>query len=149
MSFVTMVAINIQFVSTSLITTILLFEMPSMLLWLVNIPPITISYVAPWALQHPLNLQIPYHLFCGLLRFIWSSSVLVRMPFTLVLMQFYHNASDFFNEYELKTCILLTKSLSFNNDLGLGVLRFTISQTTPSSRYGDITTTNNNYELFS
>jgi hypothetical protein len=49
MSFVTMVAINIQFVSMILITTILLFEMPSMLLWLVNIPPIKTNYVAPWA----------------------------------------------------------------------------------------------------
>jgi hypothetical protein len=50
MSFVTMVAFNIQFVSMVLITTILLFEMASMLLWLVNFPPITINYVAPWAL---------------------------------------------------------------------------------------------------
>jgi hypothetical protein len=50
MFFVTMVAINIQFVSMILITTILLFEMPSMLLWLVNIPPIAINYVVPWAL---------------------------------------------------------------------------------------------------
>lgn len=148
MFFVTMVAINIQFVSMILITTILLFEMPSMLLWSVNIPPIT-NNVVPWALQHPPNLQIPYHLFCGLLRFIWSSSILVRMPLTLGLMQFYHNESDFLNEYELKTCILFIKSLLFNNDLGSGVLGFTISQTTPSSRYGDITTTNNNYQLFS
>jgi hypothetical protein len=50
MSFVTMVAFNIQFASMVLITTVLLFEMPSMLLWLVNIPPITINYVVPWAL---------------------------------------------------------------------------------------------------
>jgi len=71
------------------------------------------------------------------------------MPLTLGLMQFYHNASDFFNEYEFKTCILFTKSLLFKNDLGSGVLGFTISQTTPSSKYGDITTTNNNYQLFS
>jgi hypothetical protein len=50
MSFVAMVVINIQFVSMILTTTILLFEMPSMLLWLVNNPPITINYVVPWAL---------------------------------------------------------------------------------------------------